>query len=65
MQKAKPKPKKKGSEAEKGKENASGKKEAVPIESKDTEAKPKNTNKRKATTVKDKCEKQVKKVPVK
>ena len=37
--------------------------EAVPIESKDTEkAKPKYTSKRKATTDKDKCEKQVTKV---
>ena len=63
MQNAKPKPKKKGSEAEKGKENASEKEKAVPIESKDTEmAKPKNTSKRKATTDKDKCEKQVTKV---
>ena len=66
LQNAKPKPKKKESGAEKGKENAGEKKKAVPIENKDKEkAKPKTTNKRKATTVKDKCEKQVKKVPVK
>ena len=44
MQNAKSKPKKKGREAEKGKENAGEKGKAVPIEIKDTEqAKPKNT----------------------
>ena len=43
MQNAKSKPKKKGREAEKGKENAGEKGKAVPIEIKDTEkAKPKN-----------------------
>ena len=42
MQNAKPKPKKKGREAEKGKENAGEKGNAVHIEIKDTEkAKPK------------------------
>ena len=42
MQNAKPKPKKKGREAENGKENAGEKGNAVPIEIKDTEkAKPK------------------------
>ena len=46
MQNAKPKPKKKGREAEKGKENAGEKGKAVPIEIKDTEkAKPKITYK--------------------
>ena len=37
MQNAKPKPKKKGREAEKGKENAGEKGTAVPIETKDIE----------------------------
>ena len=42
MQNAKPTPKKKGREAEKGKENAGEKGNVVPIEIKDTEkAKPK------------------------
>ena len=43
MQNAKPKPKKKGQEAEKGKQNAGEKGNAVPIEIKDRKGKTKNT----------------------